>query len=66
MRVMNALAELGGEHPLAGDFLEMACVTTPGSVKRSLTALAKAELVYSHGGEWKFISPFFREWVRRR
>ena len=25
-----------------------------------------AELIYDIGGEYKFISPFFREWVRRR
>ena len=65
MRVLRALAELGGEHTLAGDFLGLARVTTPATVKKSLVALGKADLVYSVGGEWKFVSPFFREWVRR-
>ena len=65
LRVLRALAELGGEHVLSGEFLQKAGVTTPTTVKRSLAALAKAELVYDVGGDRKFASPFFREWVRR-
>lgn len=65
MRVLRALAELGGRHVLAGEFLVLARVTTPTTVKRSLNALGKADLIYSVGGEWKFVSPFFREWIRR-
>lgn len=66
LRVLRALATLGGAHPLSGDFMRMAEVTTPTTVKRSLSALAKAELVYDLNGEYKFVSPFFREWIRRR
>lgn len=66
LRVLRALATLGGEHPLSGDFLRLADVTTPTTIKRSLTALAKAELIYDVGNGYKFISPFFREWIRRR
>ncbi len=51
---------------LAGEFLGLARVTTPTTVKKSLAALGKADLVFSVGGEWKFVSPFFREWIRRR
>ena len=66
LRVLRALAELGGAHVLSGEFLRKAGVTTPMTIKRSLAALAKAELIYDIGGERKFVSPFFREWIRRR
>jgi len=66
LRVLRALAIQGGAHPLSGDFLREADVTTPTTIKRSLTALVKAELIYDVGGEFKFVSPFFREWIRRR
>jgi len=66
LRVLRSLAIQGGAHPLSGDFLREADVTTPTTIKRSLTALAKAELIYDMGGEFKFVSPFFREWIRRR
>ena len=65
LRVLRALAELGGGHVLSGEFLKKAGVTTPMTVKRSLAALAKADLIYDIAGERKFASPFFREWVRR-
>ena len=66
LRVLRALATLGGEHPLSGEFLRLADVSTPTTIKRSLTSLAKAELIYDVGGGYKFVSPFFREWIRRR
>lgn len=65
-RVLRALAAVGGRHPLAAEFLEAAQVVNTSSVKRSLVSLEKAGLVYLCDGEWKFISPFFREWIRRR
>lgn len=64
-RVLKALAALGGEHTLANEFLEKARVTNTTTIKRALVALGKQELIYQLGGEWKFVSPFFREWVRR-
>ena len=65
LRVLKALAALGGRHPLSGEFLEKSRVATPMTVKRSLAALGKAELIYSSNGEYRFVSPFFREWIRR-
>ena len=65
LRVLRALAKLGGEHPLSGDFMRQADVATPTTIKRSLTALSKAELIYDIGSGCKFVSPFFREWIRR-
>ena len=38
----------------------------PREIKRSLTSHAKAELIYDVGSGYKFVSPFFREWIRRR
>ena len=66
LRVLRSLALCGGEHPLSTAFLQTASVTNTASVKRALTALCAADLVYRMGGEYKFVSPFFREWIRRR
>ena len=65
-RVLHALSLEGGKHPSANKFLEAAGVSNVTSVKRALVALEKAGLIYLTLGEWKFISPFFREWIRRR
>lgn len=65
LRVLKALSRLGGEHPLSAEFLEAAQISTHASVKRALTSLANNGLVYPQSGDYKFISPFFREWIRR-
>ena len=64
-RVLGALAALGGEHPLAEEFMRRADVTNAATVKRALGALCSSDLVYRLDGAYKFASPFFREWVRR-
>ena len=64
-RVLKALSIEGGRHPSANAFLQTAGVTNVTSVKRALVALEKAGLIYQSSNDWKFVSPFFREWVRR-
>ena len=64
-RVLHALSVVGGKHPSANAFLEASSVTNVTTVKRALVALEKSGLVFMSSGEWKFVSPFFCEWVRR-
>ena len=66
LRVLRTLAKLGGEHPLSTDFMKEVGATNTASVKRALTALCASDLIYRHDGEYKFVSPFFGAWVRRR
>jgi hypothetical protein len=65
-RVLKALAVLGGAHTLAGAFLEESNVTNTATIRRSLSSLEKTGLIYQGSSGWKFSSPFFREWVKRR
>ena len=66
IRVLRALAVHGGEHPLSNAFLDAAQLTNSATVRRSLSALDKSGLVYLGTSGWKFASPFFREWMKRR
>jgi len=65
-RVAKALAVCGGRHPLSGEFMREASVSNSATVKRAINALVADGLVYVVEGEYKFISPFFRDWIRRR
>ena len=65
-RVLRALAIQDGAHPLSNTFLEEARLTNTATVRRSLTSLEKTGLIYRGAEGWRFASPFFREWVRRR
>ena len=65
LRVLKALAVLGGAHPLSGAFLDEARLTNTATVRRSLASLEKTGLVFSASSGWRFSSPFFCEWIRR-
>ena len=65
-KVLGALAAVGGAHVSANDFLDAAGCHNASSVKKALARLADAGHVYHFKGEWKFASPFFCEWMRRR
>lgn len=64
-RVARALSRCGGHHPLSGVFLREASVSNSATVKRALNALISDGLVCFVDGEYKFFSPFFRDWIRR-
>ena len=65
LKVLRALARLGGKGVCSVDFLSRAGVLNAASVKRALVRLENAELVYQFENEYRFLNPFFREWVRR-
>ena len=66
MRVLKAIAEIGGKEIYSGAFMQKIAVYSPGSVKRAVEKLVASGIVFKHNGECKFTNPFFAEWVRGR
>ena len=64
-KVLRALAAVGGKHVVASDFMDAAGIHNASSVKKALSRLVEIGHVYYFDGEYKFVSPFFREWIRR-
>lgn len=64
-KVLRALAAIGGKHVVASDFMDAAGIHNASSVKKALSRLVEIGHVYYFDGEYKFVSPFFREWIRR-
>lgn len=65
-RVLRALAVCGGKHVASSTFFEACGIYNASSVKKALTRLETIGHAYLFRGEWKFVNPFFREWVRRK
>ncbi len=65
-KVLGALAAVGGAHVNSNAFLDAADCHNASSVKKALSRLVDIGHVYFFKGEWKFASPFFCEWLRRR
>ena len=64
MRVLKAIAEIGGKEIYSGAFMQKIAVFSPGSVKRAVEKLLACGLVFNHDGEYKFMNPFFAEWLK--
>jgi hypothetical protein len=63
--VVCALAHVGGKEVYGNAFLAHARTRNASSVRRVLTRFAERDLVYVENGAYRFVHPFFREWLRR-
>ena len=64
-RVLKSIAVLGGKSVFSKEFLASSATYNASSVKVAVGKLENEEIIYSFNGEFKFINPFFGEWVRR-
>jgi hypothetical protein len=60
MRVLNALAVLGGKAPTSREFLAFAGSRNASSIKKALESMDKQKLVYHTEAGWKIMNPVFR------
>ena len=65
-RVLRTIAERGGKAIYSGAFLDTAQVVNAASVKKAVAKLERENIIYNYDGEYRFGSPFFREWLLRR
>lgn len=65
MRVLTALATKGGQEVFSSGFLSAASVLNAASVKRAIDRLVSDGLVFYNDREYRFVNPFFREWLKR-
>lgn len=62
--VLKGLARNGSVRPFSGDFMSACGIRNVGTVTRALARLSADEIIYEHGGSWRFNNPFFREWLK--
>ena len=65
MRVLAAMASKGGQEVFSVGFLSAASVLNAASVKRAIDRLVSDGLVFYNDREYRFVNPFFREWLKR-
>ena len=64
-RVLRSIATLGGKTVFSNEFLASAGTHNASSVKVALGKIEKDEINYFFEDEYKFVNPFFEEWVKR-
>ena len=64
--VLKGIAAVDDAKIYSSRFLESIRIPSTGTVKKAVKRLAEDELVYEWQHSWRFVDPFFREWVRRK
>lgn len=65
LRVLATLASKGGHEVFSVGFLSAASVLNAASAKRAFDRLISDGLIFSNDREYRFVNPFFREWIKR-
>ena len=63
LRLLSALARVGGKNPMAGKFLEASGISQPSSVQKALQRLIDLKVIFHSEDEYRFVNPFFRSWI---
>jgi len=66
VRILQTLAELGGEQPTSAAFVRRAAVSNPSAIGPALKRLADQKIVFQDGKRWRFTNPFFGAWLLSR
>ncbi len=59
-RVLEVLAEMGGEKPTSKEFMKMCNTHNPSAVTQTLDRLAQTKIIYRTQEQWKFMNPVLR------
>lgn len=62
--LLKGLARNEASEPFSGDFMAECGIRNVGTVTRGLTRLSTDEIIYEYAGSWRFVNPFFREWLK--
>lgn len=65
LKCLLGLARVGGRQVTSREFIDASGVPLPSSVKHAFTRMQKIRVVFRHEGEYKFLNPFFGEWLLR-
>lgn len=62
--LLKGLARNATAKPFSGDFMAECGIRNVGTVTRALSRLSADEIIYEYAGSWRFVNPFFREWLK--
>ena len=63
LKLLTALARIGGKAPMSSDFLKNSGISQASSVRRALGRLGDLKILFHHENEYRFVNPFFRAWL---
>lgn len=65
VRILKALARVGGEQPTSGVFIRQAA-SSASAIPQALKRMADLKIVFHDGQRWRFTNSFFGAWLLSR
>jgi hypothetical protein len=63
IKCLTAVARVGGRNTSSADFIKASGVILPSTIRKALTRLEELKILFSSGGEFRFVNPFFAQWL---
>lgn len=63
LRVLKALAIMGGEKVTSAKFVSKASVSNASAITQALKRMSQYKIVFHDGKQWRFTNPFFKVWM---
>ncbi len=63
LKCLETVARLGGKGVTSKSFMEHSGISQPSTIKKSLQRLEDLKIVYNYNGEYRFLNPFFAQWL---
>ena len=64
LTVLRGLAQMESARVFTSEFMDSVRIASPGAVKRVLNSLVASRLICQNRTAYKFLNPFFREWLK--
>jgi AAA+ ATPase superfamily predicted ATPase len=63
LKCLVAVAKAGGKNTTSKDFITFSGVTHPTTISKTLKRLEDLKILFGRNGEYKFVNPFFAQWL---
>ena len=64
--VLRMLAGTSGLKTFSEEFMRKVGTNSTGALRTALKRLVAKRMIYLYGNEYRFVNPFFKEWIRRK
>ncbi len=63
IKCLTAVARVGGRNTSSAEFIRACGIVLPSTIRKALTRLEQLKIVYWCNGEFKYVNPFFAQWL---
>ncbi|MBF0430316.1 MAG: ATP-binding protein [Fibrobacteria bacterium] len=63
IKCLRTVAKAGGKNTMSKEFITLSGITHPTTIKKSLKRLEELKILFVSNGAYKFINPFFAQWL---